>query len=125
MINLLVGPLAEAKHVALRDNECFSKNLINVNALYNYGGTGDLEKVYDYLESLISDASLIEEKMIELFNQAYLLIDSPVHLQAIECLAGYILVNMNNTIGCEEAMSVLDESIGNCFPGFSRGRYTK
>jgi hypothetical protein len=29
MINLLVGPLTEAKHVALRDNECFSKNLIN------------------------------------------------------------------------------------------------
>ena len=42
MINLLVGPLAEAKHVALRDNECFNKNLINVNALHNYGGTSDL-----------------------------------------------------------------------------------
>ena len=26
MINLLVGPLAEAKHVALRDNECFNKS---------------------------------------------------------------------------------------------------
>jgi hypothetical protein len=48
MINLLVGPLAEAKYVALRDNECFSNNLINVNALYNYGGTSDLVKVYDY-----------------------------------------------------------------------------
>jgi len=110
IINLLVGPLAEAKHVALRDNECFNKNLINVNALYNYGGTSDLEKVYDYLESLISDARLIEEKIAELFDQAFQFIDSPAHWQAIERLASYILENMKNTISCEEAIAVLDES---------------
>jgi hypothetical protein len=28
IINLLVGPLAEAKYVAVRDHECFNKNLI-------------------------------------------------------------------------------------------------
>ena len=117
MINLLVGPLAEAKYVALRDNECFSNNLINVNALYNYGGTSDLEKVYDYLESLISDARLIEEKMVELFNQAYQFIDSPVHWRAIERLAGYILDNSKNTITCEEAIAVLDKSTGEYFLG--------
>jgi hypothetical protein len=110
MINLLVGPLAEAKYVALRDNECFSNNLINVNALYNYGGTSDLEKVYDYLESLISDARLIEEKIAELFDQAFQFIESPAHWQAIERLASYILENMKNTISCEEAIAVLDES---------------
>jgi hypothetical protein len=64
--------------------------------------------VYDYLESLISDARLIEEKMVELFNLAYQFIDSPVHWQAIERLAGYILVNTKNIIGCEEAIAVLD-----------------
>ena len=117
MINLLVGPLAEAKYVALRDNECFSNNLINVNALYNYGGTSDLEKVYDYLESLISDARLIEEKMVELFNLAYQFIESPVHWRAIECLAGYILDNSKNTITCEEAIAVLDKSTGEYFLG--------
>ena len=117
MINLLVGPLAEAKYVALRDNECFSNNLINVNALYNYGGTSDLEKVYDYLESLISDARLIEEKMVELFNLAYQFIDSPAHWQAIERLAGYILDNCKNTITCEEAIAVLDKSTGKYFLG--------
>ena len=125
MINLLVGPLAEAKYVALRDNECFSNLLINVNALYNYGGTSDLEKVYDYLESIISDVSLIEEKMVELFDQAYQFIDSPIHWRAIERLAGYILVNTKNAIGCEEAISVLDESTGKRFPYRSRGVYTK
>ena len=121
IINLLVGPLAEAKHVALRDNECFNKNLINVNALYNYGGTSDLEKVYDYLENFISDTSLHEEKIAELFNQAFQFIDSPVHWQAIERLAGYILDNTKNTIGCEEAIAVLDESTtlsGRTFSGY-------
>jgi hypothetical protein len=108
MINLLVGPLAEAKHVALRDNECFNKNLINVNALHNYGGRSDLEKVYDYLENFISDRSLHEEKLAELFDKAFQFIDSPVHWQAIKRLADYILDNTNNIIGCEEAIAVLD-----------------
>jgi hypothetical protein len=120
MINLLVGPLAEAKYVALRDNECFSKNLISVNALHNYGGTADLEKVYDYLENLISDMSLVEEKIAEFFNQAFQFIDSLVHWQAIERLAGYLLDNTKNTISCEEAIAVLDESTGKIFPGVSR-----
>jgi len=90
MINLLVGPLAEAKHVALRDNESFGKNLINVNALHNYGGTSDLEKVYEYLENFISENSLHEEKIAELFDQAFQFIDSPGHWQAIERLAGTV-----------------------------------
>jgi hypothetical protein len=120
IINLLVGPLAEAKHVALRDNECFSKNLINVNALHNYGGRSDLEKVYSYLENFISDNSLHEKKIAELFNQAFLFIDSPVHWQAIKYLASYILDNTKNTISCEEAIAVLDESTEKYFPGVSR-----
>jgi hypothetical protein len=111
MINLLVGPLAEAKHVALRDNEYFSKNLINVNALHNYGGTSDLEKVYDYLVNFISDNSLHEEKMAELFSKAFQFIDSPVYWKAIEQLAGYIIDNAKNTISCEETIAVLDKSI--------------
>ena len=121
MINLMVGPLAEAKHVALRDNECFNKNLINVNALHNYGGTSDLEKVYDYLKSFISDTRLHEEKIAEHFNQAFQFIDSPIHWQAIERLAAYILDNTKNTLDCEEAIVVLDESTtlsGRTFNGY-------
>ncbi len=110
MINLLVGPLAEAKHVALRDNERFNKNLINVNALHYYGGKSDLEKVNDYLENFIADKSLHEEKLAELFNKAFQFIDSPVYWKAIESLAGYLLDNTKNTISCEEVIGVLDES---------------
>lgn len=109
MINLLVGPPAEAKYVALHDNECFNKNLINVNVLHNYGGTSDLEKVYENLESFIADKSLQEEKIAELFNKAFQFIDSPAHWQAIERLAAYIMDNTQNTISCEEAIIVLDE----------------
>ena len=116
MINLLVGPLAEAKHVALRDNECFSKNLINVNALHNYGGTSELERVDDFLENYISDKSLHEEKRAELFNQAFQFIDSSVYWRAIKGLANYILDNMKNTISCEEAITELDESTRKYFP---------
>jgi hypothetical protein len=111
IINLLVGPLAEAKHVAIRDNECFNKNLITVNALHYYGGKSDLEKVYDYLDNFIVDKCLQEEKIVELFNKAFQFIDSPVYWKAIERLSGYILDNMKNTIGCEEAIAVLDEDI--------------
>ncbi|MGZ8919277.1 MAG: hypothetical protein ACXW0T_13740 [Methylobacter sp.] len=110
MINLLVGPLAEAKHVALRDDECFSKNLITVNALHYYGGKSDLEKIYEYLKYLISDNSLRDEKLAELFNEAFQFIDSPVYWKAIERLAGYILANTKSTISCEEAIAVLDDS---------------
>jgi len=108
MINLLIGPLAEAKYVALRDNEPFSKNLININALHNYGGKSDLEKIYEYLKNFISDNCLHEAKIAELFTKAFQFIDSPVHWSAIERLAGYILANTQNTISCEEAIAVLE-----------------
>lgn len=110
MINLLIGPLAEAKHVAFRDDELFNAQLVNINALHNYGGTSDLEKVYEYLDTFIASRQRQEEKMIELFNNAFQFINSPVHWRAIERLADYILTNKDNIISCEEAIAVLDES---------------
>ena len=108
MINLLIGPLAEAKHVALRDDEQFNARLINIGALHNYGGTSDLEKVYEYLDTFIAARSRHEEKLAELFNQAFQFISSPVHWKAIERLAAYILSHKENVISCEEAIAVLD-----------------
>ncbi|MFU8787685.1 MAG: hypothetical protein ACNA7G_01570 [Methylobacter sp.] len=110
MVNFMVGPLAEAKHVALRDGELFNEHLVNLNALHNYGGTSDLNKVYEYLEAFIADRSRYEEKMADLFGRAFQFISSPAYWRAIEHLAAYILNNKNNTISCEEAIAVLDES---------------
>ncbi|HEY8159451.1 MAG TPA: hypothetical protein VIF10_12180 [Methylobacter sp.] len=109
MINLLIGPLAEAKHVALRDDEQFNARLVNIDALHYYGGTSDLEKVYEYLDSFIAAGSRREEKMAELFSKAFQFISSPDHWKAIERLADYILNNKENIISCEEAIVVLDE----------------
>jgi hypothetical protein len=114
MINLLIGPLAEAKHVAIRDNEQFNARLVNIDALHNYGGTSDLNKVYEYLDIFVATRSRHREKLTELFEQAFQFINSPIHWQGIERLAGYILNNRENIISCEEAIAVLD---GNGLPG--------
>jgi hypothetical protein len=114
MVNLLIGPLAEAKHVALRDDELFNARLVNISALYNYGGTSDLNKVYEYLDIFVAARSRHQEKLAELFEQAFQFISSPLHWQGIERLAVYILNNRENIISCEEAIAVLD---GNGLPG--------
>lgn len=109
MINLLIGPLAEARHVALRDDEQFNARLVNIDALHYYGGTSDLEKVHEYLDIFIADRRRHEEKLAELFGQAFQFINSPVYWQAIERLADYILSNKENIISCEEVIAVLDK----------------
>lgn len=121
MINFLIGPLAEAKHVAQRDDELFNNHLININALHNYGGTSDLNRVYEYLEAFIADRSRYEEKLAELFEQAFQFISSSTHWRAIEHLAAYILNNKEDTISCEEAIAVLDESIILRSPNWTEG----
>jgi hypothetical protein len=110
MINLLVGPLAEAKHVALRDNEQFNAQLVNVDALHYYGGNSDLDKVYEYLENFIATKDSQKVKLLELHNKAFQFISSPSHWRAIEHLAGYILQNKEKIISCEEAITVMDNS---------------
>ncbi len=110
MTNLLIGPLAEAKHVALRDDEQFNAQLVNINALHNYGGTSDLNKVYEYLGIYIETGRRREEKLVELFGNAFQFISSPIYWQAIERLADYILGNKENIISCEQAIAVLDQS---------------
>ena len=110
MINLLIGPLAEAKHVALRDDEQFNAKLVNINALQYYGGASDLKKVYDYLDTFIVDRSQHGDKLVELFNKAFEFINLPTHWKAIERLADYILNNKENIISCEEAIAVLDDT---------------
>lgn len=110
MVNLLIGPLAEAKHVALRDGEEFNARLVDINALHNYGGTSDLNKVYEYLDIFIANRSRHKEKIAELFDKAFQFINSANHWKSVERLAGYILNNKENVIGCEEAIAVLDQS---------------
>ena len=109
IINLLVGPLAEAKYVSIRDNEAFNFNLLNTHALNYYGGSSsDVEKACSYLEFFIASEKKREEKMLELCIQAYLFIWNRQNWDCILNLAHYILDSKKDILSCEEAMEVFD-----------------
>ena len=107
IINLLVGPLAEAKYSYSRDDELFTLKMVNLAALKNYGGEADLELVHEYIESFSKNETLQEAKMAELFKQACEFVGHAGHWQAITKLANYILQVNKNVISCEEVEAVL------------------
>ncbi len=111
IINLLVGPLAEAMYVAKRDGELINPYLINLNALHNYGGASDLALVNEYLECLLISREQREKKIVELFMAAYKFVSIWSHWRAIIGLANYILISRKPVIECEEAMAVLDKHL--------------
>jgi hypothetical protein len=108
IFNLLVGPLAEANYIAQRDGELINPRLVNLNALHNYGGTSDLETIYEYIECLIPDKAQREKNLSELFLAAFNFIDDRSNWRAIKALAEYILANNKNILECEEIIAVLD-----------------
>ncbi len=107
IVNLLVGPLAEAKYVALCDDENFSPLLVTTDALKFYGGASDMEKVTEYLECFF-DSHIHNLVLTELFNAAFAFISDRSNWQAIESLADYILLNNKQTVHCEEAIQVIE-----------------
>ncbi len=111
VVNLLVGPLAEAKYVSIRDDEVFNPNLINFKALHNYGGYSDLEKVLSYLEHFIACKIKREEKMQELMVQAFKFIDNRRHWKCILNLAHFILDSQQEVISCDEAIGIFDRCL--------------
>ena len=108
VVNLLVGPLAEAKYVSIRDGEIFNPDLINLNALRHYGGHSDLEKAQQYLESFITSKTQREKKLVELLTQAYQFVDNRKNWVCILNLAHYILNSQQETISCDEAITIFD-----------------
>lgn len=112
IINLLAGPLAEARYLALRDNEPLSPELVNVNALQYYGGASDLEVVNEYLECFIDSDELRESKMTELFLAAFNFVSERSNWLAITALADSILAHQENIIECNEIIDVLES--GRC-----------
>jgi len=111
VINLLIGPLAEAKHVAETDDELFNHRLVNLQALKNYGGSSDIALANEYLQSYSTDKQQRDEKMDELFTVAFNFVNNDVNWAAITKLADYILGSNKNTIHCEEIVSMLDQSV--------------
>lgn len=112
IINLLVGPLAEANYVAMRDDEPINPRLVNLNALHHYGGSSDLETINEYLDCLGANRAQREKKLSELFLAAFNFINNRSNWYAISALADYILADRKNIIECEEIIAVLD---AHCF----------
>jgi hypothetical protein len=111
IINLLVGPLAEAKHVANTDNELFNHKLVNLNALKNYGGSSDLALVNEYIQCFSVEKQQKEEKLDEIFTVAFEFINDDENWTAISKLADCIFRSHKNIICCEEIASILDKSV--------------
>ena len=107
IINLLIGPLAEAKHVHDRDDELFNHQLINLRSLENYGGESDLALAREYLKSFSASSHQEVGKLDELFAAACDFVSDSSNWKAITKLANYILESNKKIISCEEVVSVL------------------
>jgi hypothetical protein len=108
IINLLIGPLAEAKHVYNRDDELFNHKLVDLKALKNYGGGSDLALAREYLESFAESKQQQDKKLDELFTAACDFVSDYSNWKAITKLAKYILESNKNLISCEEVVSILE-----------------
>lgn len=108
VINLLAGPLAEARHVALRDGEQINHHLVNLEVLKNYGGNLDMEKIEDYLNAYNSNPEKRREKLKSLYVASFEFIAHPKHWLAITRLAHFISTCEKELILYEEAAEILD-----------------
>ena len=109
IVNLLIGPLAEAKHVADTDDELFNHHLVNMNALKNYGGNSDLAVINEYLQSFSAGKVQCYEQLDELFTVAFNFVTDNANWKAISRLANYILASNKNSISYEEVVAVLEQ----------------
>jgi hypothetical protein len=111
IINMLIGPLAEAKYVAETDGEVFNNHLIDLKSLTYYGGDTDLALANKYLKSFSADKKKKQDKLNELYAMAFNFVKNNANWAAISLLAQHILGSRNESIGCEEIISRLDSSI--------------
>jgi hypothetical protein len=107
IINLLIGPLTEAKFVYNRDDELFNQQMVNLNSLENYGGGSDLALVREYVENFSASKQQQDKKLAELFDEACNFISDDSNWKAITKLANYILETNKNMISCEEVVTVV------------------
>lgn len=108
IINLLAGPLAEAKHVHQCDDEFFSSRLVNLHSLNYYGGRLDLALANEYLQSLYTSQQQQEKKLQQLFLAAFEFVNNPDNWLAISRLTHYIIQSNKRIFDFEVVESVLD-----------------
>ncbi len=110
MVNLLVGPLAEAKYIAHNDGEVFNSLLVNLSALHYYGGCHDLANFFSYLDCYLDNGALREEKITELYLEAFNFVIGRSNWHAITALADYLEGSDQPIIECNEIIAVLKKA---------------
>lgn len=105
--NLLAGPLAEAKHVALRDGEVFNANLVYLGALQFYGGRPELETVNELMACYLADKVERKQKLAELFLAAYSFVNGFANWKAITALAEAVCATPKDIFTYEEIIALL------------------
>ncbi len=106
--NLLAGPLAEAKYIALRDGEIFNAHLVNLKALNNYGGSQDMELVNEYMACFIPNKAERKQKLAELLLVAFYFVNDSSNWRNITALAMFIQDQSGDgIIHCEDVISLL------------------
>ena len=118
MINILVGPLAEAKYITQRDGKLINPRLIHLNVLHYFDGISELETVNEYLECCITNSGLREQKITELFLAAFRFINERSNWHAITALADYIVNEDKSVIDCNEIIAVLEATTNESEPAF-------
>ena len=107
VINLLAGPLSEAKYIAETDGEIFTHRLVDPPALLNYGGVFDLALVDDYLQSFSTALDKRAQKLSQLHQVAFNFINDYHNWRAVSKLARYILATSKDTICYEEVAAIV------------------
>lgn len=115
VVNLLTGPLAEAKYVALRDGKPFNATLLYLGALQFYGGKATVDAITEYLECLVPDQAGRNQKLAGLFLATYSFINQPANWGAITALAEYILGihtdEAHSPVDCEDVAAFLEDRL--------------
>jgi hypothetical protein len=109
VINLLTGPLAEAKYTAFRDGEIFNANLVNLLDLLYYGGNANLGVITENI-NCFATLSQTAARNWPNFSAAYGFVNKRSHLPAISTSAEFIWDEHKNIIHCEEMISLLESS---------------
>lgn len=111
IVNLLAGFIAEAKFIALSDNEVISPRLVNVNSLQHYGEDVDLQELWEYFKCFGDYDSDKETKLIGLYLAAFEFVNVPSHWKAICEVSNYIERSEKMLLECTEIFDIFDQSI--------------
>ncbi|MCQ8128972.1 hypothetical protein [Methylomonas rivi] len=109
MFNLLIGPVAEAKYVSLRDDEPHNFDLVHLDSLHFYGGASDLEAINEYIDCFLRGNALKDNKISDLFQAACRFVSEPSHWRAITGLADAILAAENQIIEYDAIVEILEQ----------------